>query len=223
MLCCILVYITCVCVCVYVCMSVAILAQGLNTHFLGAPLSSGSGGLGGWGLGAGRFVAILARDGRSALPDASRARCPLRGAKLPRVALLLRGRCSWLQMEPPARPPPDRRPSLGGRMAGTARHRSRPLAHPPDLRPSLGSRVDVAARQRPLQQLQQQQQQQGVLTQENMVCTLAAIRRDRLRRQLAHERSSSRSSSESSSSGHSRATAPAAAASALASWRVGCT
>ena len=46
----------------------------------------------------------------------------------------------------------------------------------------------MAARQRPLQQLQQQQQQ-GVLTQENKVRTLAAIRRDRLLRQLARERS----------------------------------
>ena len=52
--------------------------------------------------------------------------------------------------------------------------------------------MGVAARQRPLEQLQQQQQQQGGLTQENKVRTLAAIRRDRLRRQMARERSQRR-------------------------------
>ena len=68
----------CMYVCTYVCMSVAILAQGLNTHFLGTSLSSGSGGLGGWGLGVGRFIAMLAQGGHSAPPDASSARCPLK-------------------------------------------------------------------------------------------------------------------------------------------------
>ena len=76
-------------------------------------------------------------------------------------------------------------------MDGAARPGIWPPARAPDRRPSLGGRMDVAARQRPLQQLQQQQQQQqrDVLPQENEVPTLAAIRRGRLRRQLARKRS----------------------------------